>query len=290
MFKVIGNTGVKVFPIGLGAMPLSIASRPHRNQALELIRTAVDRGVTFIDSADCYCLDDEDIGHNEILITEALKNHEKKDKVLIATKGGVERPGGSWSKNGSPKHLREACERSLKNLGVDQIFLYQLHAPDPKVPFEDSLGELARLQDEGKILHIGVSNATKEHLDAIPPEIRIETVQNRLNPFHLEDLNNGVFDACREHHYTYIAYSPFGGAYGHQGLVMHPVLHDLAIKYRCTPYQIILSWILSLGDHVLPIPGASKLSSLLSSLEAVEYPLSAEDSRKVETIQKTVNS
>lgn len=286
MWKLIGSTGVKVFPIGLGAMPLSIASRPHRNQAIQVIQTAVEHGINFIDTADCYCLDEHDIGHNEKLIVEALKDHPKKEKTYIATKGGVIRPGGSWSKNASPKHLRAACEASLKNLEVEQIFLYQLHAPDAKVPFEDSLGELAKLQDEGKICHIGLSNVGLEHLQKIPSEIRIETVQNRLNPQHLEDLEDGVFEFCIKNKCTYIAYSPFGGAYGHQGIVVHPTLHDLAIKYRCTPYQIILSWMMGLGDYILPIPGASKVSSLLSSIESVEYPISKEDAQKVLAMRK----
>src|SRR5690606_23709592 len=134
--------------IGLGGMPLSIQGRPDEAQAIAVIHAALDAGITFIDTADAYCLDDGEIGHNERLIAKALAAWPSA-RVVVATKGGLERPGGRWETNGRPEHLRAACERSLAALGVEQIELYQLHAPDSAVPFAESVGALADLRREG---------------------------------------------------------------------------------------------------------------------------------------------
>src|SRR3989338_4349948 len=149
---------LKVNRIGLGGMPLSIQNRPSEADALQVIQTALELGVDFIDTANVYCTSNEDIGHNERLIAKALKNWHGSKPIYIGTKGGLERPNGAWTQNAQPDALRIACEKSLKALETERIFLYQLHAVDPKVPLEDSLGELTRLHQEGKIEHIGLSN------------------------------------------------------------------------------------------------------------------------------------
>src|SRR5438477_6911114 len=130
MRRSIGRTRIEVNAIGLGAMPLSIQGRPSEKEALAVINAALDAGVDFIDTADVYCLDDGDIGHNERLIAKALKQKDGAGKVLVATKGGLRRPKGAWTRDGRPEHLASACEASVKALGVDAIDLYQLHAPD----------------------------------------------------------------------------------------------------------------------------------------------------------------
>ena len=140
----LGRSGRGVSAIGLGAMPLSVRGRPEEQKSIEVIHAALDHGINFIDTADAYCLDESDFGHNERLIAKALAQWAgPRSEVLVATKGGVQRPGGEWTVSGHPAYLKAACDQSLKNLGVDCIALYQLHAPDPRVPFADSVGALA---------------------------------------------------------------------------------------------------------------------------------------------------
>jgi len=142
-------------------MHLSIQERPPEEQGVRVIHAALDAGITLIDTADVYCLDDRDIGHNERLIARALRTYRgSRDQVLVATKGGMARPGGRWVMAGRPEQLRAACDHSLKALGVDRIDLYQLHTPDPAVPLADSVGALADLQRDGKIRWVGLSNVS----------------------------------------------------------------------------------------------------------------------------------
>ena len=153
----IGDTTVGA--VGLGAMPMSLAGRPDEARSVATIHAALDAGVTLIDTADAYCIDERDVGHNESLIATALASYGgNTDAVLVATKGGHTRPRGSWGLDGSPRYLRRACEASLERLGVDAIGLYQFHRPDPRVPFEESVGALRELLDQGKIRMAGVSN------------------------------------------------------------------------------------------------------------------------------------
>ncbi len=143
---------VEVSAIGLGGMPMSIEGRPDEARSLATIHAALDEGVTLIDTADAYHLHADEVGHNETLIAKALASHDRGADVLVATKGGHLRPGdGSWTLNGSPAYLKEACEASLRLLGVEAIGLYQFHRPDPKVPYADSVGAVKELLDEGKI-------------------------------------------------------------------------------------------------------------------------------------------
>ena len=165
--RPIGNRTVSA--IGLGEMPLSIEGRPDRRQAIATIHASLDAGVTIIDTADAYSLGVQEHGHGEELVAEALAAYGgPTDDVLVATKGGHRRPGdGSWTVHGDPAYVKEACEASLKALGVDAIGLYQYHRPDPKVPWAESVGALADLLDEGKILMAGVSNATVDRKSVV---------------------------------------------------------------------------------------------------------------------------
>src|SRR5471030_1157931 len=160
----IGNTEVSA--IGLGGMPMSIEGRPDEERSIRTIHAALDSGITFIDTADAYHLHAGEVGHNELLIAKALATYSgDTTDVLVATKGGHLRPGdGSWTLDGSPQHLREACDASLKRLGVDAIGLYQFHRPDPKVDYADSVGVLVELLDAGKIRMAGISNATVDQI------------------------------------------------------------------------------------------------------------------------------
>ena len=278
--RAIGKTGVRVRAIGLGAMPLSIAGRPSEADGIRVLHAAFDAGLDFIDTADAYCLDDNDTGHNEALIRKALKG--RSEKILVATKGGSVRPNGSWGRDGRPEHLRRACEHSLKSLGVERIFLYQLHAVDPRVPLSDSVGELAKLQKEGKIAHIGLSNVSESQLDAAQKVARIESVQNRCHPGYRMDLENGFLEHCRKQHVTYIAYSPVGGGYQHESVAQQAPFPKIAKKRGATPYQIILAWLLAKGDNMLPIPGASRIQSAVDSAKAVDLKLTGDEISEIE--------
>ena len=138
----LARTNVPISAIGLGGMPLSIQGRPPDDEGRRVIHAAIDAGVTFIDTADVYCLNDGDLGHNERLIASAIRQRRDRDSIHIATKAGLRRPGGQWTRDGTPKHIREACEQSLRALGVEEIWLYQFHAPDPSVPFGESIEAL----------------------------------------------------------------------------------------------------------------------------------------------------
>jgi aryl-alcohol dehydrogenase-like predicted oxidoreductase len=232
-----------------------------------------------------YCLDDDDIGHNERLIAKALKSHPQGKKVTVATKGGMTRPRGSWGMEGRPAKLRAACEQSLKALGVDAITLYQFHGPDDRVPFADSVGELARLKQEGKIVHVGLSNVSLQQLNAAQKIVRIESVQNECNPQQNEDVRSGLITACAQQQVTYIPYSPVGGHFGHRSLGKHPVLAKLAKIHVTSAYCIALAWLLSLGDNVWPIPGASKIASILDSVKAVNVKLLPDELKQIAALR-----
>lgn len=275
--RELDSSGLHFAAIGLGAMPLSISGRPDEAQAFAVIEAFVEGGGNFIDTANVYCLDDDDIGHNERLIRAALSQFGLTDRVFVATKGGLRRPRGAWIVDGDPGWLRTSCERSLQALRTDCIGLYQLHAVDPKTDFNRSLEALIKLQEEGKIRHIGLSNISSAQLEQALSLTLIASVQNHCNVFDKRDFHNGLIDFCQARQITYIPYSPVGGHNGHSRLSREPLLLQLAAKYEATPHRVALAWLLHKGQHILPIPGASKIASIRDSLQAVNLSLSAED-------------
>ena len=277
MKRVIGRTGIRVHPIGFGAWPLSNVNRPSEEHALEVIARAVDAGVDFIDTADAYCLGEHDFGHNERLIRKALDAIGNKGEVTVATKVGSLRPGGRWERSGRPEHIKNACEESLQRLGVETIPLYQLHAPDENVPLEDTVGAMRDLREAGKVAHIGMSNLDRDQLERAQREARIESLQNQCNPWVRGDVESGLIDRCREMDVTYIAWYPVGGEIGHRACASHPVLRELSAKYGASPYQLLLAWLLGLGDHVLPIPGATRVASIQDSAKAADLEVEPAD-------------
>jgi aryl-alcohol dehydrogenase-like predicted oxidoreductase len=232
--RLLGPGAPAVTAVGYGGMHLSIVGRPPEEQGLRVLRAALDAGVTLIDTADVYCLDQHDIGHNERLIAQALAGWTgDRSSVTVATKGGVVRPAGRWDSDARPEQLRAACERSLRALGIDRLDLYQLHAPDPRVPLADSIGELARLREAGKLRWIGLSNVNLPQIREAQGVTAITSVQNRLNPFFRESLAGGVVGYCAEQSIGFLAYSPTGGGRLTRTLPAHPVLAPIAC--RCRP-------------------------------------------------------
>ena len=282
MKRPLGNTGLTVEPIGLGGMPLSIQNRPDERTALAVIEAFVAGGGDHIDTASSYCLDDNDFGHNERLIAKALRNVGRTD-VVVATKGGLTRPNGRWEVDCSPQWLRHCCEQSVETLGAP-ISLYYLHTVDPAVPLEESLGELIRLREEGKIGAIGLSNVSARHLDEALRLTPIAAVQNRCNVLDTRDFDSGLVERCRERGVAYVPYSPVGGHSGHRRLDQYPALARVAAKHGTTPYVIALAWLLAQGPHIVPIPGASKVASVTSSLTAPRVQLDAEDLAALATL------
>jgi aryl-alcohol dehydrogenase-like predicted oxidoreductase len=250
-------------------MHLSIAGRPDETIATSVIHAALDRGATLIDTADVYCLDDGELGHNERLIAAALRRWPgPREQVIVATKGGMTRPGGRWARNGRPEHLRLACDRSLKALGAERIDLYQLHTPDPEVPFAESVGALAELQRAGKIRWIGLSNVTVADIDEASRQVTVVTVQNRLNPFFREAIESGVVAACEERGIGFLAYSPVGGGRLNLKLPAHPALAPIARRHGVSPHAVVLAWVLAQGRTVIPIPSARTVAHARDPREA----------------------
>jgi|SRR5579864_94830 len=275
----LGSSEIMVRPIGLGAMPMSIQHRSTQAQSLRVILAALDAGMDFIDTADVYCADDTDIGHNERLIGAALKEW-KGGPVLVGTKGGFTRPNGAWHHDGRPEHLQRACEQSLRALGVERITLYQLHAPDPAVPFADSVGALAELQRAGKIQHLGLSNVSVRQIEAAVKLAPIVSVQNRCNFVDHSAWRQGVVQYCEQHGIAFVAYSPVGGG-GTTYIANDPCLNQVARRHQATPFQIALAWLLARSPVIIPIPGASQVETARSSAKAMEIQLSADDMRQL---------
>lgn len=271
--------GREVSAIGLGAMPMSLEGRPDEARSIRTIHAALDAGATLIDTADAYCIDREETGHNERLIAKALASWSgDPDTVLLATKGGHYRPGdGSWLLDGRPEHLRDACDASLKALGVDAIGLYQFHRPDPAVPYEDSVGALKELQDAGKVRLTGISNADVGQI-ALSMEVlnELASVQNEFSPRFR--TSEGELQMCAEHGIAFLPWSPLGGI-GRAGKLgaRHREFDDVARAHGVSPQQVTLAWELAQAPVVVPIPGASRPETIVDSLKAAEVQLSADE-------------
>jgi aryl-alcohol dehydrogenase-like predicted oxidoreductase len=280
--RALGTSGLSVSAVGMGTMYLSIRGRPNEDDAVRTLHAAWDAGVTFLDTADAYCLDQRDVGHSERLIARALRQR-KDARVIVATKGGLERPDGAWTRNGRPTHLRRACEASLAALGVDRIDLYQLHAVDPSVAIAESVGELARLRTEGKIAHVGLSNVSVREIEQARALVPVASVQNRWNPLDRSPETDGVLAYCESHRIAFLPYSPFGGSSGAQGLARMRGLSEVANRFGVSPHRLVLAWMLAKSPVVVGIPGARRVESIVDSAKASGLELSTNDVRTIES-------
>jgi pyridoxine 4-dehydrogenase len=262
---VIGGD-LEVHRLGFGSMRITgdgVWGPPDDpEESKRVLRRAVELGVDLIDTADSY---GPEVSEN--LIAEAL--HPYPDDLVIATKGGLTRTGpGQWPRDGRPEHLKEACEGSLRRLRLDRIDLYQLHAPDPRVPLEESLGALKELRDEGKIRHIGISNVSLDEFERARGLVDVVSVQNRysLVDRHSED----VLDACEREGIGFIPWFPFAA-----GDLAQPggPLDEIAEAHDATPAQLALAWLLARSPVILPIPGTSSVAHLEENVAAGDLSL-----------------
>jgi aryl-alcohol dehydrogenase-like predicted oxidoreductase len=258
---------LEVRRLGFGAMRITgegiWGPPPNREAALAILRRAVDLGINLIDTADSYGPE-----VSEKLIAEELHPYPKG--LVIATKGGLTRTGpGEWSRDGRPQHLREACEASLRRLKLDRIDLYQLHAPDSKVSYEESVGTLKDLRDEGKIRHVGVSNVSVAQLRLARAIVPVVSVQNRFN---LEDRgSDDVLEECESEGLGFIPWFPLN-----RGALAEPgsAAAEIAKRHEATPAQIAIAWLLQRSPAMLPIPGTASIDHLEENVAAAKIELS----------------
>ncbi len=276
--RSLGPGARDVTAISFGGMPLSIQGRPDDEVGIRVVHSVLDAGVTLLDTADVYCLDATDYGHNERLFAKALGSWSgSRDDIVVATKGGMTRPDGRWERDGRPEHLKRACERSLDALGVECIDLYQFHAPDPRVPFADSVGALARLQEEGKIKWVGLSNVTVEQIDEAGTMVQVVSIQNRLNPFFREAIDTGVVRHCTDRGIGFLAYSPVGGGRLNKKLPTHSVVAPIAERLGASPHAVVEAWVKAQGPNVIVLAAGRTIEHALDSLTADGLELSADD-------------
>jgi aryl-alcohol dehydrogenase-like predicted oxidoreductase/predicted kinase/histidinol phosphatase-like enzyme len=264
----------------MGCMRLSTAPDGQRDEAraLEVLHAAFDGGVTFLDTADAYCLDDSEVGHNERLIARALDTWSgDRTRIVVATKGGLTRPRGEWSPNGKGRHLRAACEASLRALGLERIHLYQLHAVDPRTPFSTSVRALASLKDEGLIEHAGLCNVTVGQIEEALGITEIAAVQVELSLWHDVSALNGVVQYCIARGIRLLAYRPLGGSRNRRRMVSDPVLIEVAARHGATAAEIALAWLQDLSSAIVPLPGPTRLETVQSLIRAHDIVLTDED-------------
>jgi len=272
---------LSVHRLGFGAMRLTgegIWGPPKdRKAALAVLRRAVELEVNFIDTADSY-------GPyvSEELIAEALFPYPKG--LVIATKGGWNRPGpDQWTHDATPAHLRKAVEGSLKRLRLDRIDVYQLHTPDPVVPFEASVETLAELRNQGKIRLVALSNVTREHIERARKIVPIVSVQNRYSFADREW--DYVVDYCESHGIAFIPWFPLGA-----GKTAGDVLDEIAQAHRATPKQVALAWLLRRSSIMLPIPGTSSVEHLEQNIAAASVHLTHQEYERLAEVPELVAS
>jgi aryl-alcohol dehydrogenase-like predicted oxidoreductase len=274
--KIRIGADLEVNRLGYGAMRLTgegvWGAYPDHEHAMAVLRKAVDLDVDFIDTANSYGPET-----NEELIREALSPY--PEGLVIASKGGLTRSGPSkWHPNGDPVHLREQCELSIKRLGVEAIELYQLHAPDPEVPYAESVGALAELQREGLIRHVGVSNVDSVQLEVALDIVDVVSVQNRFSITDRGSLE--VLLACERHEIVFIPWFPLAAG----GLQADEVIDRIAKRHDATRYQVALAWLLQRSPLMLPIPGTSSVEHLEENVAAAAIRLTDDEMRDLEAV------
>jgi aryl-alcohol dehydrogenase-like predicted oxidoreductase len=271
-----------VSAIGLGAMPVSMNNDklyPELDQAIATVHAALDAGVTYIDTADIYSPTWDTMGHNEEIVGKALKSYGgSTDGVVVGTKGGITRSEGEqWGRDASLDYLRGAVQKSLKALDVEVLDLYQWHRPDRWMLYSEAIANFKTLQDEGLIKAIGISNANVEEIEVaieVLGEGGLASVQNEFSPSFRSSQDE--LDLCGEHGIAFLPWSPLGGTGGGASGIgeRFSAFAEIGRSHGVSPQQVVLAWELSLGEHVIPIPGASRPASITDSAKAADLQLS----------------
>jgi len=253
--------------LGFGAMRITgpgiWGEPPSRDQAIATLRRVVELGVNFIDTADSYGPE-----VSETLIAEAL--HPYPDDLVIATKGGLVRPGPNrWDADGRPEHLRAACEGSLRRLKLDQIPLYQFHRPDPRVPLAESMGAIAELKNEGKIRHVGISNVTEKQLREAEQIVPVVSIQNRYNVSDRQSAS--LVDLAEQDELVFLPWAPIQEADKNVGVAV------AAERLGVTQYQVVLAWLLASSPQILPIPGTGSPAHAEENIAAASLELTPQE-------------
>jgi aryl-alcohol dehydrogenase-like predicted oxidoreductase len=285
MMKQRMLAGRQVSAIGLGAMPMSMNSDnrlPSHEDAIATVHAALDAGVTLIDTADIYAPSWNEMGHNERIVAEALRSWSgDASQIFVTTKGGITRnEGEAWGRDGSAMYLRLAVERSLENLGVDTIELYQYHRPDRWLVYGEVMATLATLQQEGLIRAVGISNASVEEIEIAQQVLgdgNLASVQNEFSPRHPGSIDELRY--CGEHGIAFLPWSPLGGTGGGGREVGNRfgAFREMGEAHQVSPQQVVLAWELALDPQVIPIPGARRPASIIDSAKAADLELSADE-------------
>ncbi|QLE55198.1 aldo/keto reductase [Nostoc sp. TCL26-01] len=285
--KQLGKTDVFVSAIGLGGMPMSVYDRPPESQSIPVIHRALDLGITFIDTADSYCKDESDKHHNERLIHKALASYPGDvSQVIVATKGGLMRPHQNWTRNGNPEHLRQTIRASFAALGGEKpIDLWQYHSPDPQYTIAQSLAPVKAAVEEGLIRFVGVSNFSVAQIKQAQDVVDIISVQNQYSPWERQPETDGVLEYCEQEGLTFLPWSPFGGRRRYQDLQDIPAIAQLAKDKGVSVYCIVLAWLRAKSPSILPIPGASKVSSIEDTVQAIGVKLSEAEVQKISVVR-----
>lgn len=282
--KQLGGTSISISAIGLGGMQLSLSSRPSETDAIAVIHRALDLGVTLIDTADSYCKDETDKHHNERLIHKALQQYEgETSQVIVATKGGLMRPNGDWTRNGNPDHLRQAMQESFKALGGEKpIDLWQYHAPDPNYAIKESLTPAREAVQAGLIRYVGVSNFSVAQIQQAQEVVDVVSVQNQYNPWQRQPEVGGVLEYCEKAGLSFFPWSPLGGSRRVKELSQIAAVTQLARAKGISIYCLVLAWLRAKSPCVVPIPGASKPQSIEDSVKAAAVQLSSSEVEQID--------
>lgn len=276
-----------VSAIGLGGMPLSrkrfaTGELPTRDEAIATVHAALEAGVTFIDTADCYAPDGPGLGHNEELIAEALRAAGSPE-VFIATKGGIRREGADWPVDGRPEWIHQAVRGSLERLGVDSIDLYQHHRPDPAVPYAETIGAFKELYDEGLVQRVGLSNVDPDQIREAHTILgdALVAVQNQFSPSFRS--SEPELELCEELGLAFLPWSPMGGMRHAVDLADDfSAFAEVGATHGVSPQQVCIAWLLARSPNLIPIPGASRPESIRDTAAATHLVLADEELQRLD--------
>jgi aryl-alcohol dehydrogenase-like predicted oxidoreductase/adenylate kinase family enzyme/histidinol phosphatase-like enzyme len=271
--------------VGMGCMRLSTERDRDAVAAIDVLHAAFAAGVNLLDTADAYCWDDDERGHNERLIASALATWEgDRSRIRVATKGGITRPDGRWQPDGRAKHLIAACEASRRALAAERIDLYQLHVPDPAVPLATSVRALAGLKRDGVIRAIGLCNVTVGQIEEARRIVEIDSIQVELSLWHDEHFLSGVAQYCIANQLQLLAHRPLGGRKALSRTATNRVLSAIAARHDATPFEVALAWLSDLSEWIVPLPGATRIESARSIARSRSLQLTDDDRTHIDAL------